>query len=333
MIKNKKETILVLIVASVLHLVVDLFSIYTVGYLVKSIEEKLMFIMIYNLLAFSLQLPIGLISDKINKNFKITFIGCLLIFLSYWLKEKTLCIFPVGIGNAMFHIGMGREILIRSENRAEMSGIFVSTGAIGVYLGKQLLNSEEKIGFLFLIIFLLLFFIIKKCTESIENEKELNIRRGAVFCILLFAISIGIRAFVGGLKVENNFENKLFIMTMAIFLGKFLGGILSDKFGMETITVVSLIISAISFLFFKNNYFFILGLFLFNMTMPITLTMISNILNNNKGFAFGITTFMLFIGSSFMYFNNLYMGISVVFLLIIQIILMVCGFYIYKNML
>ena len=33
------------------------------------------------------------------------------------------------------------------------------------------------------------------------------------------------------------------------------------------------------------------------MTMPITLTSLANIFNNNKGFAFGLLTFALFLGA------------------------------------
>lgn len=332
MTKNKKETILILIIATVLHLIVDLFSIYTVGNLVRNVNHKLIVIMLYNFFAFCLQMPIGLVSDKINKNFEITSIGCFFIFLSYWIKEINLCIFLVGIGNAMFHIGMGREVLIRSENKATMPGIFVSAGAIGVYLGKQLLNSELEIEVLFLIIVALIFFVTRNHSQKTKKEKVYNINKTRILVILLFAISVGIRAFVGVIKFDNSIENKLLITVIAVFLGKFLGGILSDKFGMRNITIVSLSLSIISFLFYQNNYFYILGTFLFNMTMPITVTIISNIMSDKKGFAFGITTFMLFIGSSFIYFNNMYVGYLVIPFLMIQIVLMMYGFYIYKNM-
>ena len=40
------------------------------------------------------------------------------------------------------------------------------------------------------------------------------------------------------------------------------------------------------------------------MTMPITLTILSNIMNNNKGMAFGLLTFALFIGSIPTFFGH-----------------------------
>ena len=41
----------------------------------------------------------------------------------------------------------------------------------------------------------------------------------------------------------------------------------------------------------------------FNMTMPITLTALSNILFNNKGMAFGLLTVALFIGAVPVFFG------------------------------
>jgi hypothetical protein len=41
----------------------------------------------------------------------------------------------------------------------------------------------------------------------------------------------------------------------------------------------------------------IFGIFLFNMTMPITLVVISNTFQGRQGFAFGLTTLALIIGA------------------------------------
>ena len=70
-----------------------------------------------------------------------------------------------------------------------------------------------------------------------------------------------------------------------------------DKFGFIKISVFSLILSAILFTgSFYSSICGILAVLLFNMTMPITLTSLANIFNNNKGLAFGLLTFALFSG-------------------------------------
>ena len=47
----------------------------------------------------------------------------------------------------------------------------------------------------------------------------------------------------------------------------------------------------------------IIAILFFNMTMPITLTALSNILFYNKGMAFGLLTFALFIGAIPVFFG------------------------------
>ena len=42
-----------------------------------------------------------------------------------------------GIGNALFHVGGGIDVLNISEKKASLSGIFVSTGAMGIFLGSK----------------------------------------------------------------------------------------------------------------------------------------------------------------------------------------------------
>lgn len=64
------------------------------------------------------------------------------------------------------------------------------------------------------------------------------------------------------------------------------------------ISLISLIVSAVLFVFaFSNSFLGILAILFFNMTMPITLTALSNILFSNKGMAFGLLTAALFIGA------------------------------------
>ena len=84
---------------------------------------------------------------------------------------------------------------------------------------------------------------------------------------------------------------------LAVVFGKMLGGIIGDKIGFKRISIISLGVSAILFLFaFNNSVLGILAILFFNMTMPITLIALSNIMDNNKGMAFGLLTFALFIG-------------------------------------
>ena len=76
-----------------------------------------------------------------------------------------------------------------------------------------------------------------------------------------------------------------------------IGGILADKFGLDKVGIVSLFLSAILFIFsFDSIVIAMISVFLFNMTMPLTLILLSNYLNH-YGLAFGLNTTALLFGA------------------------------------
>lgn len=104
-----------------------------------------------------------------------------------------------------------------------------------------------------------------------------------------------------GLAIEFPWKsdiNLLIILTLAVVLGKALGGIIADKFGWVRVTITGLLISA-PLLAFGKDYILLAipGMFLFNLTMPVTLVALANIFRGREGFAFGLTTLALVIGS------------------------------------
>ncbi len=81
-----------------------------------------------------------------------------------------------------------------------------------------------------------------------------------------------------------------------IVLGKCFGGVFADKAGSMKASIISLACAAALFMFSSNILPGLLAVFLFNMTMPVTLWFLAAILDKCKGFAFGILTFALFAG-------------------------------------
>ena len=81
-------------------------------------------------------------------------------------------------------------------------------------------------------------------------------------------------------------------------IGKALGGILSDLFGIKKVAILSCIMS-IPFLCFGDKIMIIslIGVMLFSMTMPVTLAILVSRLKKSPGIAFGLTTIGLFVGA------------------------------------
>ena len=72
---------------SVIHFVVDLACVtlmtIAAGRMTSNEMSAFMVILIYNNFAFAVQLPIGIIADKINKNTVYSAVGCLLVAIAY----------------------------------------------------------------------------------------------------------------------------------------------------------------------------------------------------------------------------------------------------------
>lgn len=322
---------------SLIHFIVDLSCAILVTNLVapkiSNVTELFWAVIIYNFFAFAVQFPIGVIADKINKNALCSAIGCILVACAYGFSNVAIlsCIIA-GIGNAMFHIGAGIDVLNISDKKATFSGIYVSTGALGIFLGTKSLsigfNKFYLVILLLLISALALIYLYSKIKGKISNSKIKKIKLGKseLIAIICICLTVCIRSYLGmilAFKWKSVFILAL-LSTVGVVLGKMLGGIIGDKIGYEKISI-SLIISAVCFIFsFTNPVLGIIAILLFNMTMPITLICLSNIFQNNKGLAFGLLTLDLFIGAfpALMGYRKLFSKVGLFSLTIISAIIL-----------
>lgn len=302
---------------SIIHFIVDLACAVLVSNFVtqKMGQGTKLFIaiLIYNFFAFAMQLPIGIVADKINKNAICSAVGCLLVAVAFgFANYGIIACLIAGIGNAMFHVGGGIDVLNISDKKATLSGIFVSTGAMGIFLG----GKSVSIGFdkyyivvlILLISVIALFWLYNQIKDKVKNEKVIipKINSTEIIAIACLIFTVIVRGYVGlilSFEWKSNFMLAL-ISIFAVVFGKMLGGIIGDRIGFMKISLISLIASAFLFIFaFNNSVIGILAILFFNMTMPITLTALSNILFNNKGMAFGLLTVALFIGAVPVFFG------------------------------
>ena len=91
--------------------------------------------LLYNLIAFGCQPIIGYVCDA-HRGVPISLIGCLLLVTSLVLLPFAWLALGLGaLGNACFHIGGGIDSLINANGKMSRSGIFVSSGVVGLALG------------------------------------------------------------------------------------------------------------------------------------------------------------------------------------------------------
>ena len=334
---------------SIIHFIVDLACNVLVINLVASKhgnDTLTLFaaVIAYNFFAFAVQLPIGIIADKLNKNAICSAIGCLFVSLGFvFYNNAMLAAIIAGIGNSLFHVGGGIDVLNISDKKATPSGIYVSTGALGVFLG----SLSAKYGFnkyyiahiLLILSFIALVYLYTKVKDKVSNveAKYDKISISEVIAIICLMITVCIRSYVG-LILNFSWKSNLILAVVAILsvvFGKMLGGIIGDKIGFKKISVISLLLSGILFIFaFESPVFGILAILFFNMTMPITLTALSNILNNNKGFAFGLLTFALFVGAMPAFFGDtlvVFNKIGLCIITLVSMIILYIGIKLYEN--
>jgi MFS transporter, FSR family, fosmidomycin resistance protein len=260
-------------------------------------------ILFYNALAFSTQPLFGLLVDKFNVPKISALAGILLVgFSPFFMRFPFSAIILAGLGNALFHIGGGVIILNLSDGKASLPGIFVAPGALGLTIGILLGKSGNFIAWPFLIMLLCAVLLVLKI-PAVEIPTHRNYSGNLKWfemVIFLLLISITIRSMVGlGLVFPWKTDlSLLYILTGAIVAGKALGGVLGDKYGWTEVAVTGLAASVPLLIFFPQiPILAILGLFLFNLSMSITLTCLVRMMPGRNGFAFGLTTLALFIGA------------------------------------
>jgi FSR family fosmidomycin resistance protein-like MFS transporter len=254
-------------------------------------------------LAFGLQPFLGLLSDQLRKPVIFAFVGCLVICPAFFLPlyPLTATLFA-GIGNALFHVGGGTVSLNLRPGKATMPGLFVAPGGLGLFAGSMLVKTHyyPVVMLAALLVIMGIVLLLLKQPEIVRQNRSNLPGNYVLIPIILLLITICMRSGVG-FAIHYPWKSETLpaiLFISAVALGKGAGGILSDRFGWIKIAVGGLSASAF-LLFFGAPYMFagMAGIFLFNMSMPVTLTAISNLLPGRPGFSFGLTTIALLAGS------------------------------------
>ena len=280
-----------------------------------SMEVVALSILLYDIVAFTLQLPIGIALDQLDKNshaallsYALVGAGVILSLVPIALLEWP-AILLLAIGNALFHSAGGLSVLNISQKHAGPSGIFIATGAIGVFLGTQSAQMERlQIAFsLLVLLFLcaLITLVVQKVNKKYWNVHNVSfdiprLSSNTLLAIALLSFVVALRSYVG-MVMAFPWKSEMLLLVLSIlgvFAGKALGGVVADRIGFRTTAIFSLIVAATLFVpSWEIPVMGLLGVFFFNFTMSITLASLANILPNAKGTAFGLASFSLAVGA------------------------------------
>lgn len=277
------------------HFLVDFCCAFLLHRLVIGQGQWAQYLLIYNFCAFAVQMPLGLLADKLGENARFAVLGVLLVgFSVLFFRLPLLLALLLGLGNALFHVGGGLVILNGSEKAGPL-GLFVSPGALGIYLG-TLLGKAETLPLLLPLLLLLPFAILLHKVQSKNTTFTLPLPRKVSVPLLALLAVVILRSLLGtSMDFPWKAETGLLLL-FSLALGKAMGGLLADRIGLGRAVFYPLLLSALLFLFSNNALCGLLAVFLFNMSMPLTLYMAARRLPGTKGFAFGLLTFGLFLG-------------------------------------
>ena len=280
-----------------------------------SMEVVALSILLYDIVAFTLQLPIGIALDQLDKNSYAALLsyasvgaGVVLSLVPIALLEWP-AILLLAIGNALFHSAGGLSVLNISQKHAGPSGIFIATGAIGVFLGTQSAQMGRlQIAFsLLVLLFLcaLITLVVQKVNKKYWNVHNVSfdiprLSSNTLLAIALLSLVVALRSYAG-MVMAFPWKSEMLLLVLSIlgvFAGKALGGMVADRIGFRTTAIFSLIAAATLFApSWEVPVMGLLGVFFFNFTMSITLASLANILPNAKGTAFGLASFSLAVGA------------------------------------
>lgn len=316
---------------SILHFIVDAICAYAM--FGRFGGDSIYAYLLYNLCAFVLQLPIGAVIDLVVMRMPgnaakkrvflaVTALGVVLTLIGMYAGP-----YALGVGNALFHSGGGVGCINEDRDRklnGRGLGVFVAPGALGLFVGKLANNyslGQQYVQLAWIAVSLLMVLIAFLClvaeekrlssdatdnssAEDCDNKKKAT-GFGIPLMVVCCFIVVIIRSYVG-MAMSFDWKNGLAMTLLAVLMvafGKAAGGFAAARIGKLATICISLGLAGVAFFFSDNAIAGLLALFFFNMTMPITLHMMTEMLTYTPGIAFGSLSFGLFIGFLPVYFE------------------------------
>ena len=288
---------------SIAHFWVDLSCAFLAFRFLSGSPDFLLCLLLYNFCAFALQMPLGIWADGLNRNGLLAAVGCSLTAAAFLVPLALPAAVVAGVGNALFHLGGGIDVLNAGERKAAALGVFVSPGAVGLYVG-TLWGGGAAVSALLPPAGLLalgggILLLCRRTFGSLRSGNapvEAEPAGGSWLPLVPLFLVVVLRSWMG---LGQSFPWKAawgLPLVLALALGKAAGGFLMDAVGPRRAAGWSLGLAAALYLLSGAPLPGLLAVFLFNMTMPMTLWAAAQLLPGAKGFGFGLLTFALFVG-------------------------------------
>lgn len=237
------------------------------------LEPIIFFFGLYNLIAFGTQFVVGYFLDRRTDFLPHAPIVALILLAVGCVNELDILsrVIFIGAGNSLFHVSAGSVILRRYSTFKE-PGIFVSSGAIGLALGLNLLVDAKIFLAVYALATAIIFYRgrISSTPDISTHEKNFELPASiALVCAILLLGCVVLRSFGGG----GSSAEFVMLFPCIFACGKILGGVVCDKVGYKN-TIALIFLTSFFALQFDGLIAAAVLTLAFNMTMPLTLRLI-----------------------------------------------------------
>ena len=225
---------------------------------------------------------------------------CLLILVAVLL----------GAGNSLFHVWGGKQVVIKTGNDIRALGVFVSTGVLGLAIGLICRSWMLLYGMLLAYVGLAIVYMRSEFVgagargregERIAQAQDVisYLRTPAppypryLICLFVLALMlfVGCRSFVSEVFSGGMTKSQEMVLLIAVgsMLGKMAGGWIARWMGVWR--SLAFVVAGVVLCFIFNGCYepmLLVGIFLINCTMPITLYLANVLLPGREGLAFGL---------------------------------------------
>lgn len=270
-------------------------------------------ILTYNVLAFMSQPLTGLMADRMTQRHWLLLLSAVLLTVAVAMAslpvkaEWLLILVAVGLGagNSLFHVWGGKQTVVKMGNDMRALGVFVSTGALGLAIGAVFCSWALLYGLLLVFVTMAIVYVrwdlddtggqAPLCSASCAQDgasPPVSMTPVTVWTLVVaLMLFVGYRSFAGEVFSSGitKSQSLVLIIGTTAMLGKMAGGWIARWMGILKSLMLILAGVALCFLFRSNLvWVLLLGIFLMNCTMPITLYLANLLLPKREGLAFGL---------------------------------------------
>lgn len=258
---------------------------------------------VYNVLAFLTQPLTGLLADRMRDRHWMLLAAVVLMLAAVMTVTFG---FPfagylapvlLGLGNSLFHVWGGKQVVLKAGNDMRALGLFVSTGAFG--LAVAMVFFSLSLLYIFLLALCLLAVAYLKLEQNDERVGDTlqdtpwssRVRQSRWLLLLVIVAFVMFRSFMGESFSSAIVKDDMVVLLIGLtaMLGKMAGGWMARRIGiLLTLAAVLVVVSGCLLCRSSERAVMLTGLFAVNCTMPVTLYWANGLLTGREGLAFGL---------------------------------------------